>query len=87
MRPNVGFSAKNLSKPQVAKKMTKTGKNGFPMKNSFFHPRGQKGLSTHLCGQRPNFLGQKHFKMMPGSVFGIFGILGQKKFLTQFLPF
>ena len=63
--------------------MAKTGKNGFPMKNRFFHPRGQKGLSTPLCGHRPNFLGQKHFKMMPGSDFGIFGIFGQKIFLTH----
>ena len=73
--------------PKKPRKWQKQEKNSIPMKNSFFHPRGQKGLSTPLCGHRPNFLGRKHFKMMPGSDFGIFGILGQKIFLTQFLPF
>ena len=81
---NVGFSKKNLSKNQEGKKMEKTV---FLWKSPYFGLEAKRGHSAALCGHRPNFFGQKHFKMMAGSDFGIFGILGPENFLNEFLPF
>ena len=81
---NVGFSQKNLSKHQEGKKMEKTV---FLWKSPYFGLEAKRGHSAALCGPRPNFLGQKHLKMMPGIDFEILGILGSENFLNEFLPF